>query len=432
MAAKNFLLFELNEFNDHLLRLAADKFDLKYIQQILAWNHSVATCPDTYEGDWLEPWVQWVSVHTGLPSQTHRVKHLGDVPNLSFPQIWEQASAAGVSTGVWGVLNGSRGAEHKNNLFFLPDPWTISEQAYPENLNRLVNFPRYLATHRSKFNAVTAGKLALRFVAELFSSRFLLSEALRFFPRFLWQWIRNPRAEYVGFCYAEFLLGCKFLEYWKSHKPRLSILFLNSVAHLQHYYWERETVPSNSKLRYGFKFVDRLAGLLLSQLDPSDQIIFTNALSQKNTNEEDPWISYRPRDHEAFLRSLGLKFSSVQPLMSYDALVYFENAQDLGRAVQMLGDAIVCATGKKLFLVETYSDQSLKIFYRFQFTDEVPDSALCQAGGIQFRFYDSFVKIIKRTGKHIPVSNVYSKNVVIREKINNWDLFKIISDELNA
>src|SRR5262245_17504836 len=100
-----FLLLELNEFNDRLLKESAKNFQLKNIQAILAFPHIRASSEDTYESDLLEPWVQWVCIHTGTSSSTHGVRHLGDVSSMKFRQIWERLSEHGVSTGVWGVLN---------------------------------------------------------------------------------------------------------------------------------------------------------------------------------------------------------------------------------------------------------------------------------------------------------------------------------------
>jgi hypothetical protein len=86
--------------------------------------------------------VQWVSVHTGVPSSQHGVKNLGDVPNLAEDQIWERWSRRGLSSIVWGVMNGDR-RKAENCRIFIPDPWTFSESAYPRNFQGLIALPRY-------------------------------------------------------------------------------------------------------------------------------------------------------------------------------------------------------------------------------------------------------------------------------------------------
>jgi hypothetical protein len=65
MKAKLFL-FALNEFNRELLENAANTWNLKNIKKILKFNYSQSITQDTYESDFLEPWVQWVSVQSGV------------------------------------------------------------------------------------------------------------------------------------------------------------------------------------------------------------------------------------------------------------------------------------------------------------------------------------------------------------------------------
>ena len=98
------LLIELNEFNGDLLRSIAKAHQLKHLKEALSWNRAGTWTSDEYETGFLEPWVQWVSVHTGVPSSQHGVKNLGDVPNLAEDQIWERWSRRRLSSIVVLVL----------------------------------------------------------------------------------------------------------------------------------------------------------------------------------------------------------------------------------------------------------------------------------------------------------------------------------------
>jgi hypothetical protein len=86
------LLIGLNEFNSDLLPSIAKAHQLKHLQEALSWKRAGTWTSDEYETGFLEPWVQWVSVHTGVPSIQHGVKNLGDVPNLAEDQIRERWS----------------------------------------------------------------------------------------------------------------------------------------------------------------------------------------------------------------------------------------------------------------------------------------------------------------------------------------------------
>src|SRR5579872_6420621 len=143
---KNVLIVELNEFNVELLTAACQQHYLPSIAKVLALPSSTYKTPDRYNSGYLEPWVQWVSIHTGQNSRLHHIKHLGDVPDLQQEQCWETLSKHNITTGVWGVMNGAkRSAQHAQ--FFLPDPWTFTEGGTPDALNALLDLPRYLSKH---------------------------------------------------------------------------------------------------------------------------------------------------------------------------------------------------------------------------------------------------------------------------------------------
>mgnify|MGYP001375561900 FL=1 len=88
------LVLELNEFNHKILSNYSKKFNFRYIKKILNFHHSKTTTKDTYLGDnnqygYLDPWSQWVSIHTLTNSKKHKIKNLGDIPELKIKQIWE-------------------------------------------------------------------------------------------------------------------------------------------------------------------------------------------------------------------------------------------------------------------------------------------------------------------------------------------------------
>ena len=105
MQKKNLLVIELNEFSDELLQKASRELGLKNIQKILTLENSVTISTNEKEHHGLDPWVQWVSVHTGVPNELHQINHLGETRNLKFPQIWDLLDEEGYSSGLWGLMN---------------------------------------------------------------------------------------------------------------------------------------------------------------------------------------------------------------------------------------------------------------------------------------------------------------------------------------
>ena len=117
MSIKNVLVVELNEFNVDLMTATLEKHDFPFLRRAFQFTKSNYRTQDRYNSGFLEPWVQWVSVHSGVPSFVHGIKHLGDVPHLDVEQCWETLSREGITTGVWGVMNGQRRKAEKKPIF---------------------------------------------------------------------------------------------------------------------------------------------------------------------------------------------------------------------------------------------------------------------------------------------------------------------------
>ena len=415
---KKIIFLELNEFNDALLRKASAAMNLKNIQRMLLLNHSTISTDDTYESDFLEPWVQWVSVHTGKPSSEHQIKHLGDIPHLGTKQIWEDLADKGISSGIWGAMNASRnGAD--GCKFFLPDPWTASEIAYPGELNDLLDPLRYISKNylkksnkelfqklRSLLRVITVNKLGKHVLRELPG---ILKNTLKF---------KGKSFIYIGF--IEYISTLLFLKYRENYKTEFSSIFINTLAHVQHHYWKDDNY--SGPIAYGLTYVDKILGELFSRLNPNDIILIANGLSQKNTNDETPWILYRQLDQATFLNAVGIRHSKVESLMTHDAHIYFENEFECQFAKKVLGNATI--QNQKLFLVESYLEDPLKLFYRICFTDEIDPSTSFTINNKSLPFLSLFKPIVKRTGKHIPISSLYTNAPNFPTTLKNHEIFQ--------
>lgn len=403
VSGRKLLLVALNEFNRPLLEEAVDVFSLPHLGRLTRLHHIGSFTRDTYDSDFLEPWSQWVNVHTGKETREHGIKHLGDTPELSTPQLWETLSKHGLRSCVWGALNAKRGRAPLCTVF-VPDPWTYSEQAYPEDLQDLVAFPRYVAKNRTSLSGLTflnhaarAGRYftSTEYVRELVTRSSDLASVLPFF-----------REEFLSYNLFEYFSGLMFLDRLRSGQQDFGFLFLNSVAHVQHYHW-KGPLEANEKLRYTLALVDAFLGKVF-ELD-GYELICTNGLSQKNTADEPPWVSYRISDFARFFDRIGLEYDRVESLMSYDGHLLFKSVRDRQRAEETLASAVL--SGRKMFLVEPYaSDEEAapKLFFRSNFYAPTGGDEVLEVAGRQLRFGDYFSALATRTGRHIPVASIYT------------------------
>src|SRR5438876_11970882 len=69
----------------------------------------------------LEPWMQWVTVHTGLNQAEHGLLQLNEGHKLNKPRIWDTLSARGFNNLVCGSMNVAMAPGFRGEL--IPDPW---------------------------------------------------------------------------------------------------------------------------------------------------------------------------------------------------------------------------------------------------------------------------------------------------------------------
>lgn len=415
------IVLELNEFNRDLLAQCAREFALPSLQKILSFHETRTHTHDTTESDYLEPWVQWVTVHTKTPSSEHQIKHLGDISQLRQTQIWEDLSRRGISTGVWGAINGSRaGAE--NCRFFVPDPWVFSEQAFPSSLNYLINLPRYLAKNRKNISLIRIGFHLLEFCKILLNPG-VVGAAIAESPRFFARVLKDGPREYVSFSLFEYLSSLEFIRCWKRDRPQVAFLFLNTVAHLQHYYWDLTDAANRARFRYCLRHLDSICERVLA-LD-TDLVLF-NGLSQMNTLHEPEWVAYRPADHDEFLRFYGIRYAKVEPLMSYDAILLFDRDEDAIEARRRLEELRV--RGRPLLFAETYQGDPKRLFYRLAFTDPAGDNDVIDGGGKSVPFFRVMTRITSRTGRHVQTGNLFSSLRIFPESIENTEVMRLIEN----
>ena len=70
-----------------------------------------------------------------------------------------------------------------------------------------------------------------------------------------------------------------FLKYKELTKPDFSIIFLNSLAHLQHHYWNNN--ETNKQMKMCLRVLDNIIGSLLKSNESNESVVIINGLSQR-------------------------------------------------------------------------------------------------------------------------------------------------------
>ena len=115
------IVLELNEINFEWIERYAIKGELPEFRRLLDEHGFVETTSEV-EYAMCEPWIQWVSAHSGKTFSEHGIFRLGDAVDSGIEQIWKTLENKGVSVGAISPMNAEN--DLKNPAFFIPDPWT--------------------------------------------------------------------------------------------------------------------------------------------------------------------------------------------------------------------------------------------------------------------------------------------------------------------
>lgn len=422
------LLVELNEFSVGLFRKATESMDLPHVRQLLSLRHTATTTDDVIEHHGLDPWVQWVSVHTGRPSGDHGVLHLGDTPGqLGARQLWEVLADRGIRSGVWGAMNATRG-EADTCDFFLPDPWTFSEPAYPPGLNDLLALPRYYSRNYLDVSPFEFFKGCLRLARYLPRSGGM-ADILRMVPLTVGGILRNGLNNRVLFCLFDLFSTALFLAMRRRHPVRFALVFLNSIAHLQHHSWRLEDgVPDD--VRFAMRCIDRVLGLLFLGRRAGEALVVMNALTQRNVGPDEHLVAYRQINPSDFLTAAGFQAHRVEQLMTSDGHVFFATRSERDHAVASLSAARVA--GRVVFQAEADPDVDGKLFYQVILWDALEPGSELLVNGRRLRFDRYFGVLAYRTGAHVQDGDVFCDGIEVPARIYNHQIYDHVLAFLDA
>ena len=391
------ILLELNEINFDVVKYYIDKgISLPAMNHVLESGLINTSAESEYDN--LEPWIQWVSVHTGKEYNEHNVFRLGDFVNSKEEQFFEKVEKAGFNVGAISPMNAAN--RLKNPSYFIPDPWTQTK------------------TDKSFLSGIIAESLA-QSVNDNSQSRLtvktILSLILAFFI------MVNPKKYFFMLKYAFQALGkpwrkALFLDMFlyeihktlfKNKKPNFSTLFLNAGAHIQHHYFFNSPYVNSKVLKNPDWYIDKNEDPILEMLVVYDrligdliknsetELIIATGLSQKPFTRLK--FYYRLKDHKEFLDIIGIKYASVTPRMTRDFLISFKTPKEAAIAKEKLS-SITLRTEKKLF--EEIDNRGKDIFVVLTYPFEITRDTYININGNEICLYDHVVFVAIKNGEH--------------------------------
>ncbi|MGH8175538.1 MAG: hypothetical protein ACREV5_04675 [Steroidobacter sp.] len=378
--SKQLLLLELNEVNFESVAYYGSRGKLPELQQLIE-RHGWHTTTSEQRYEYIEPWIQWVTAHTGLTLAEHGVLRLGDIVTKDLPQIWEMLEARGLKVGAVSPMN----AKHRlrRPAFFVPDPWTPTEVTGPKILKSL---------HRAVAQAVNDNAQARLSVASLGA---LVSGMMRYaritnYSKYASLALGSASAPWRRALLLDLLLADVFVNQVDATQPHFASLFLNGGAHVQHHYMyssESYRGPHRNPQWYAprgadpvleaYELYDRIYGTLRRRF-PAARIMVATGLHQDPHGESTYY--WRLKKHAEFLKKIGVEFVGVAPRMSRDFLVRCADRASAARACDRLRLA-TAYDGAPLFDVDNRGDD---LFVMLIYPREIGDDFVFRVGSDEY------------------------------------------------
>ena len=343
------MLLEFNELSPQLMDRFITEGHLPNFRRLREDSQVYVT--EAAERGWhLNPWIQWVTVHSGLDYSRHGVTELDEGTKLKAQRIWDVVSAAGLSVWVCGSMNVAYNAPV--NGVVMPDPWTTKVAPFPDTLRPFFRFVQKHVVDHTKDSLPLSRTDYARFVA--FMLRHGLSAAT------VKAIVRQLLAERKGdhrwrrAALLDKLQFDIFRWYYRKTRPHFSTFFSNSTAHFQHYYWrdmepelfrvhssEDKRAAHESAILFGYQEMDTLIGRFMELAGPETTLVFATALSQQPCliyEEQGGKVMYRPHDFTRLMAFAGVtEPHTVAPVMAEVFNIHVTSEDDVARVIARLG-----------------------------------------------------------------------------------------------
>lgn len=408
------IILEFNELSPRLMDRFIAEGQLPNFERFRNASTVAITDPEEPQ-DKLNPWVQWVTLHTGVPRSEHGIEKLGEAESLEHKTIGEVVSSAGRSVWICGTMNlPSRTAQVVGA--YLPDPWNPKPAPRPASLAHFNDFVRAnVQEHTNAAARLSAGSAARFgwFMVRHGLSWTTISVAAR-------QLIGERRSGPGRWARASVLDRMQWdLFRWRLRhdRPVFATFFSNSTAHYQHLYWrnlepdiflvsptDEEQAHYRDAVLHGYRAMD---ALVAEALDLSDELgstlMLCTALSQQpyvHADEVGGKHLYRPHDFTRLLDTLGVHDScEIAPVMAEQFRAFFDSETGARFAAEQLSKATV--SGQPVLSAQVEGNA---IFVGCTRNDVVPEDALIRdARGAEHPFFDLFYRFeTAKSGYHHP------------------------------
>ncbi len=439
------LLLEFNEICPPLLERWMAAGRLANFARFHAGSQVFTTVADELDPVNLEPWIQWYSIHTGLPFREHRVFRLTDGPKSAHGDIWRHLQSHGRTVMNCSSMNAR--AITGERAFFLPDPWCATQPAHPPELQTYNEFVSRMVQEYSREHGVLSFRETASFVRFLATHGLSPATVLAILSQLADERIARSDVKWKRAALLDRLQLGVFQHYYRRLRPDFATFFINSTAHLQHTYWRHmdpepfsikpstdERAAYGDAILFGYQAMDTLLREFERLVDDDTVTILCSALSQQpflRREGDGGQHFYRLRDVAALLRRLAIAPQSVEPVMTHQYVLRFGSPAEVEAAVAAL--RAVRLADQEVFAA--VPSERLSLYIGCQLYERVAADAAVTGLRYEYapvRFFDLFYAIDAiKSGCHHPDGVLWirtGRHAVHRERVSILDIAPTICE----
>lgn len=241
---------------------------------------------------YLDPWITWVTVHTGVDRSVHGATVLEqEEGTIKAKRTWQYAVEAGKSIGVFGSMSAYPPKPVPG--FMIPGPFSPSSDTYPRYAEPIQALNRkYTQVHHKNSQQDSPLSMALMGVELLKlglkpSTCAAIAAQLvreRFEPHLHWK--RVSLQPLINYDFFEAL--------YRRNQPDFATWHTNHAAHYMHHYWRamddtkfHAPAPAEEKrkygaaVEYGYEVCDKLLGRFLELIDEDTILVLASSMGQQ-------------------------------------------------------------------------------------------------------------------------------------------------------
>ncbi len=407
MKQPRLIVLQLNEINFDVVRSYLEAHDLPGFRTLFQDFGFMETFAEP-QYEHLEPWIQWVSAHTGLTFDEHKVFRLGDITKTTYPQVFELLEQAGMRVGAISPMNTRN--QLRNPAYFIPDPWTDTPSDDSSFSRRLTDMLRQTvnANAQSKISSRSLLTLVETFLRTLHPAR--TAELLGLIAK-------SPGRPWKRALVLDQLIHMIHKNLISGRSPDVSFVFMNAGAHIQHHYYFNSRVAGGGCVNPEWyvsraedpmldmiRTYDRMVGDYLALVRKGTRLMVATGLTQVPYDRIKYY--YRLNNHEEFLREIGVRFVRVNPRMTRDFEVILAGPSERQHALHVLGSVKMRRDGRPIFGEMDIRDDGL--FVTLNYPEEILAEDVAEyEGGVVSSFGRRVACVGVKNGMHSSKGFVY-------------------------